>query len=116
MTYDESRYQEKVGAELRTLIIDFDGTLAESGEYDPTVTFYAPGPPNVEVCQAVRNAALEGYEILVWTARPWSHKPALIKWLADHQIPYETIVMGKPLGFIVDDRSISIKDFVETHK
>jgi capsule biosynthesis phosphatase len=94
--------------------MDFDGDYSEK-------------PVNEAVVSKVREAANNGYEIILHTSRNMrtfnkdigkinkNTLPILFKWLEQHDIPYDGIIVGKPWcgvdGFYVDDRAIRPSEF-----
>lgn len=115
MEYQEENYREQVGTEVNAYAVDLDGTLASSGKFDPSIP-YPIGPPIDEMVEAVQRAHLSQKTIVVWTARPWSHLPKIRRWLADFNVPYDSILCGKPLAYLVDDRGIAPEEFVRLSK
>jgi capsule biosynthesis phosphatase len=109
-----------------TLVVDIDGTLC-GGPIDGD---YSLVEPLNEVCEALRKANDSGYYIVLFTARNMQTfkgslglinkytAPVLLEWLAENQIPYDEIYFGKPWGpevSYVDDKALSIDQFVEIH-
>lgn len=95
----------KEGLGLMTIAFDLDGTLAEPTWPDPKVG--APIPLGV---RALQWYAAQGYEIIVYTSRPASHRAAIAHWLFEQRldgIVYD-IVTDKPRAALyIDDRAIS---------
>lgn len=110
-----------------TLIVDIDGTLCGG----PVQGDYSLVKPIDEVCHALRRAHNKGIYIVLFTARNMRTfkgslglinkytAPVLMSWLNDHQIPYDEIYFGKPWGpnvSYIDDKSLTIADFVSDHR
>ena len=109
-----------------TLVVDIDGTLcggAINGDYSLVAPIH-------NVCETLRRANQDGYYIVLFTARNMRTfkgslglinkytAPVLMDWLAANQIPYDEIYFGKPWGpgvSYVDDKALSIDDFVRQH-
>jgi len=78
--------------------------------------------------EKLRQYKLEGFEIIIQTARNMrtfenslgkinAHTlPIIIEWLRRHDIPYDEIYVGKPWcgfdGFYVDDRAVRPTEFI----
>lgn len=93
----------RVADGFSTVAIDFDDTLAESrwpsnrpgqaieGAMDMLLFYYG-----------------QGYEIVIYTARPSSHAPLIWSWLQDHGVGnvVHDVVCDKPrAGLYIDDRA-----------
>lgn len=107
----------------KRIIIDLDNTLTlPDGPSD-----YAHKLPNAAVVDRLREYKALGFEIAIHTARnmrTYSGNvgkinavtlPVIIGWLAQHDIPYDEIYVGKPwcgeAGFYVDDKSLRPDEF-----
>ncbi|MCG0020762.1 HAD-IIIC family phosphatase [Vibrio parahaemolyticus] len=108
---------------MKKLIVDLDGTLtqANSSDYDKVL-------PNTEVIEQIRQYKKLGFIIVIATARNMRtyegnigkiniHTlPIITKWLNEHNVPYDEILVGKPWcghdGFYIDDRAIRPSEFV----
>jgi hypothetical protein len=87
---------------LPIVAIDFDGVLAENIWPDPAI-----GRPIKSGIAMVLHYAEQGNEVLVYTARPESHKPRILKWLEMvglHNDVYDVICGKIKAGLMVDDR------------
>ena len=109
---------------MPTIVMDLDGTLT----LDEPDLPYAERRPNEPVVARLRQYRADGYRVAIHTARNMAtHKasigkitaltvPVILKWLADHDIPYDELHVGKPWaekgGFYVDDRAIRPDEFV----
>lgn len=96
-------------AQLNWIGMDLDGTMAQS-VWTPERDNSDIGDPierNVNQAAALVRA---GYEVVIWTARPWGHHPMIQKWTAMHlPFPVKQIVCGKPLFKVyIDDRNIAL--------
>ena len=98
------------------IVIDLDGTLCETRRADQSYSDVAPIP---EVVEAVRRWHAAGHTIVVQTARHMLTCKGdvgkilarvglvTLEWLKQHEIPYDEIYFGKPLGDIyLDDRAV----------
>lgn len=95
---------------------DLDGTLAQDTWPKPSV-----GAPIPEGIAMLKFYAEQGYCIVIYTARPESHKKSIWKWLKENElfdVVYD-IYTDKPVaGLYVDDRAFqfSPEAIVELHK
>ena len=107
------------------IIIDLDGVIAGpkplNGSYDDC-------EPNGAVIRRLRELQSAGFSIAIFTSRnvrTFDHNfgklnavtvPSIVSWLDKHQVPYDEVWPGKPwtgaTGFYVDDKAVSIKDFL----
>ena len=106
------------------IIMDLDGTIT----IDSSTTNYSSKQPNKDVVDRMRQYRAKGFKIVIATSRNMrTYKgnvgeinvktlPTILEWLAEHDIPYDEIIVGKPWcgpgGFYVDDRSIRPDEFV----
>lgn len=109
---------------MKRLIIDLDDTLTLS---DPTLS-YANKEPNLLVIAKVKSYKLQGFEIVIYSARNMrtfnnsvgrinaNTLPVIVEWLNKHEIPYDELHVGKPWcglqGFYVDDKAIRPSEFI----
>ncbi len=107
---------------IKRIVIDLDQTIAQvkDGAYDSAL-------PELSIINAMRNAQSEGYQIIVFTSRGMQSKngvceivykdvlPKIVKWLTQHDIPFDGVIIGKPWcgvdGFYVDDKAIRPSEF-----
>lgn len=112
---------------IHTFIIDVDDTvltspLNENGKYD-----YDKSMPINSSVERIRSLKSDGHEIILFTARGMrtfngdvkkikkEHEERLIKWLKENDVPYDSLVFGKPWGpnpIYVDNRNLSLHSFV----
>lgn len=106
------------------VVIDVDQTLT-TGKLEGIT--YADVGLAVPVKARLLELKAKGYWIILTTSRNMltyegnigqiiKHTaPVLLKWLAEHEIPYDEIHFGKPWcgddGFYVDDRAIRPREF-----
>jgi phosphoglycolate phosphatase-like HAD superfamily hydrolase len=103
-------------SETKTIIVDFDGTIAE---YHGWINGGEIGKPTNGVREALRKLKDNGYKIIIQTTRTnisfRNEKDAVLefdrvsKWLKVNKIPYDEICLekGKPIAmFYIDDRGI----------
>jgi len=100
----------------KSIVFDFDGTIAEEVEF-PEI-----GEPRPGIIDLMRKAKDAGIEVVIQSCR-WSvhdlstpeeaaiHRADAEVWLAEHDVPYDRLVDGKPLGeAYVDDKAIGAND------
>lgn len=108
---------------MKRIVIDLDETLSTKKENEN----YANAQPKNAVIAKLRYYKNQGYSICIFTARNMRtydgniglinvHTlPIITKWLDEHRVPYDEIVVGKPWcgeqGFYVDDRAIRPNEF-----
>lgn len=103
--------------------MDLDDTICQTENGD-----YVNSKPVPEVIEKMHEYKRLGFEIAINTSRNMrtyqgntgkitaNTLPIILKWLSDHNVPYDEIYVGKPWcgmeGFYVDDRSIRPNEFV----
>lgn len=108
---------------MRKIIIDLDNTLTIHGSNEA----YPLKKPNEAVVNRLREYREMGFEIAIHTSRNMktyegnvgrinvNTLPGIIRWLEEHEVPYDEIYVGKPWcgreGFYVDDRAIRPSEF-----
>ncbi len=106
--------------EKKTIVTDFDGTLAEFATY-PEI-----GKPKKNVIEKLRKLHDEGYEIVVSSCRfnrkdeeearneeEYNKELKTIKaWLKSNNVPYDRLWMQeKPKALVyLDDRAVNVND------
>ena len=107
---------------MKRLIVDLDGTITLDNKNG-----YDQATPNIPLIEKLREYKNMGFEIVISTSRNVrTYKgnvgkinantlPVIIKWLDQHEIPYDEIYVGKPWcgteGFYIDDKSIRPSEF-----
>lgn len=89
---------------MRTAAIDLDGVLTRKGSGD-----YLTRPPDREQIARVRELKARGWRIVVWTSRrpTASAQRATLRWLHRHRVPFDRLVLGKPIFDLhVDDAAL----------
>ena len=108
---------------MKRIIMDLDDTICQTENGD-----YINSKPVPEVIEKMHEYKRLGFEIAINTSRNMrtyqgntgkitaNTLPIILKWLAQHNVPYDEIYVGKPWcgmeGFYVDDRSIRPDEFV----
>jgi capsule biosynthesis phosphatase len=109
---------------MKKIIVDLDHTICSAVNKD-----YPKATPNLELIKKLREYQLNGFEIIIFTARNMQtyqgdlqqielHTlPIIMDWLKEHAVPFSSVVIGKPWcgseGFYVDDRAIRPKEFTQ---
>jgi len=107
---------------MKKIVIDLDGTITRKETSD-----YKGVAPATEVVEALRRYKEQGFEIVIYTSRNMRtyegqvgkinvHTlPVILDWLAEHDVPYDEVVVGKPWcgfeGFYVDDKTVRPSEF-----
>lgn len=102
---------------MKKIIVDLDNTISFnlSGKYSHAT-------PNKKLIEKLYEYKLNGFYIVIFTARNMrTYKenigkinihtlPVIIDWLNENRVPYDEVIVGKPWcgdeGFYVDDRAI----------
>ena len=108
---------------MKRIIMDLDDTICQTENGD-----YINSKPVPEVIEKMHEYKRLGFEIVINTSRNMrtyqgntgkitaNNLPIILKWLSQHNVPYDEIYVGKPWcgmeGFYVDDRSIRPDEFV----
>lgn len=90
---------------LLTIAVDIDGTLTKETHWPYPVL----GEPNVLVLEAIQFWVKNGYEVVLYSARPGYHMPLIRQWLKEQGIEHliHDVILGKPrAALFVDDRSM----------
>jgi dTDP-glucose pyrophosphorylase len=83
------------------ICIDIDGTVCE---YRSPTGDYASTLPLPHAAAFIRARKEEGHTIILHTARQGE---TLLRWLAEHGVPYDELVFGKPYADIyIDDNAL----------
>lgn len=108
---------------MKRLVFDLDGTICNAINGD-----YANAMPISGVIDKIKAYKKLGFEISIYTSRNMKTYnnsigkisaftlPIILKWLADHDVPYDEVTIGKPWcgvqGFYIDDRAIRPNEFI----
>ncbi|WP_439533847.1 capsular biosynthesis protein [Polymorphobacter sp.] len=111
-------------ARVTRIVIDLDDTITLGS----SAADYADKLPNLEIVARLREYRDAGFEIVIHSARNMrtfagsigkitaNTVPVIVDWLAEHDIPYDELIIGKPWcgedGFYVDDRAIRPAEFI----
>ena len=108
---------------MKRLIFDIDNTLCYTKNGD-----YKNADPDIAMIDKLRDYHNQGFTIVLHTSRNMrtysgnvgeinkNTLPTIIDWLAEHNVPYDEIYVGKPWcgfeGFYVDDKAIRPDEFL----
>lgn len=109
---------------MKRLIFDLDDTLCHTKDGD-----YKNAQPAQAMINKLRDYHHQGFTIVLHTSRNMrtfagnvgeinkNTLPIIIDWLAEHEVPYDEIYVGKPWcgfeGFYVDDKAIRPDEFLD---
>jgi hypothetical protein len=86
--------------------IDIDGVIAKEGPFDNYLK--AEVIPGAK--ENITALSRKGYYIILYTSRWQEDEFVTKKWLEIHEIPYNKLILGKPLADIyIDDRAIKFE-------
>ena len=110
----------------KALVVDIDGTICPIKQSHEQYGDLIPEP---RMLARLRALHADGWHIILHSARGMRSNdgnpgkiaknvtPVLLKWLAEHDIPFDELHMAKPWpghqGVYVDDRSVRPREFVE---
>lgn len=107
---------------VKKLIVDMDDTISvtEKGDYEHS-------KPIQETIDLLKKYHAEGFQIVIHSSRQMrtyegqvgkinaNTLPTMIKWLNEHDVPFDEIIVGKPwcgfTGWYIDDKSIRPSEF-----
>tara|TARA_B100001173_G_scaffold309137_1_gene320863 strand:+ start:669 stop:1664 length:996 start_codon:yes stop_codon:yes gene_type:complete len=104
----------------KRIVCDIDDTISFCDNRD-----WENATPNSPVIQKLISLHDQGWEIYLHTARGSlsaktpddarkKYEGIITQWMAQHKVPYDKLIFGKPLGtYYVDDKSITPEDFAE---
>lgn len=101
----------KAGTGLMTIAFDLDGTLAEATWPKPYI-----GDPLDAGVDALIQYSKKGYEIVIFTSRPASHKQKIGDWLERvgiRNLVYDIITDKPRYAMFVDDRAVTFPEAFE---
>jgi uncharacterized HAD superfamily protein len=88
---------------MKTAVVDMDGVICRE-----TPTFERSMADPISGARAAMERLEDaGYTIIIHTARSWPEYAITVQWLYDHAIPFDQLVMGKPVAdIVIDDRAV----------
>ena len=106
----------------KTLVVDIDDTISTHVNRD-----YENAIPHQNVIQKLNDLHESGWKIIYHTARGQvscngdlneiikRNEPTLTKWLKKHNVKYDELIFGKPLGvYYIDDKALRPDEFMRT--
>lgn len=106
----------------KRIVVDLDNTVSVTFHGD-----YVNSKPVGPTIEALRKYKAEGFEIVIFSSRNMRTYeanvgkiniytlPNIIRWLDEHQVPYDEVLVGKPWcgfdGFYVDDSAVRPSEF-----
>lgn len=113
----------------KTVVIDLDGVIVDFNNCENRgVCDYSKYPEeiNLDRSKCPVNKMAKSYlnmiksmdlRIIILTSRVYRERPATIRWLRKHEIPYDEIQFNKPRGFIYcDDLGYKFENWEDTLK
>ena len=93
---------------MKTIVVDMDGVLCHERK-----TFERSLASPIDGARAAMHGLRQsGHVIIIHTARSWSEYQMTREWLWDNDIPYDELVMGKPVAdIVIDDRAVRFSDW-----
>ncbi len=95
------------------LIVDLDGTICtEEKQFSRSLALPLDG--SVDFLKQIKK---DGHTIIIYSARSWAEYEMTVDWLEKFQIPFDQLVLGKPIGdYWIDDRAIEFKGWSSVTK
>jgi len=86
----------------KVIAIDLDGTIcSEEKTFEKSLA--TPNPGSIKALQKMSS---DGHILIIWTARGWDQYRMTKEWLTKHDIPFDQLIMGKPIvDIFIDDRA-----------
>lgn len=92
-------------------VFDIDDTILYSDRLDNGD--YHIKDSNKDLIEVIQSLYKCGNDIILHTARHWNLLAKTQAQLANYSVPYDTLVMGKPVGdYYIDDKGIKPQDFI----
>ena len=98
------------------IAVDIDGIITiETEGWGNEI--YAKRTPNTATIKVIKNLRKDGHTITLFTARFTKDREATEKWLTEHGVEYDSLVMGKlQYDALIDDRAFnSFGEFYSRH-
>jgi uncharacterized HAD superfamily protein len=87
-----------------TIVVDIDGVVCIDTRKH---TDYEVREPLLKGIQMVQKLKRDGHTVILHTARWLEDYPVTYEWLIRHEVPFDKLVMGKPLGDVyIDDKAL----------
>ena len=108
------------------IVIDLDGTICTTRENNDSYADVKPIPGAIDTMKRLKE---NGHEIIIYTSRHMQTcqgNPGkaianigkiTLDWLDYHDIPYDEIIFGKPIGDVyIDDKAIRFHSWSEVQR
>lgn len=93
---------------LKKICIDFDKTIAKNGPHPE----YEILEPIDGAWEALNDFYHDGWEIIIYTARPDTEYDKIADWLEKYDFYYDRLICGKPFAkYYIDDRAIGFNSW-----
>ena len=93
------------------ICIDIDGVLAEGDSWP----YYATCLQVKGAAASIQELLAAGHYIVLHTSRFEEDRAVTRKWLRDHQILYDQLIMDKPFADVyIDDKGLKFEDWDDT--
>lgn len=90
-----------------TIAVDLDGVLAKPTKPEN----YRSATPIVENISKVNRLFENGWCVIIYTGRGWYYYDVTKRWLVEHGVKFDELVMGKVVAHIyVDDMNGTLDD------
>jgi len=91
---------------MKVIAVDFDGTITNGGYNDDL----HPNKRTIEMLTIMHDSESPPH-IVIYTARPESHRAFLRSWLHNNAVPYDSLVCGKLRADVyIDDKAVHVSD------
>ena len=87
--------------------IDLDGTITDADDSKfKGVGIY--GEPQIEAIKTLKFIKENRFNILIFTARGWIERDLIEEYLQKHNIPFHSVICGKPYAILgIDDKVVN---------
>lgn len=95
------------------IIIDLDGTICtEEKTFSRSLA-----EPLEGAIENINKLYDDGHTIIIYSARTWMEFEMTTNWLKKHNVKYNQLILGKPIGDIwIDDRAINFSNWKQIQK
>ena len=92
------------------IAIDLDGTICtEERTFEKSLA-----KPIEGAIKRIQELYSSGHTIIIWTARGWEQFRITEDWLRENEIPFHSLLMGKPIVDLwIDDRALPFTSWNE---
>lgn len=87
----------------QSIAVDIDGVLCSGVPYSRSI----PNWDNISIVNHLHDT----FRIVLYTSRRKSDRYTTVKWLHDHHIEYDRLIMGKfRAAYYIDDKSTTLEE------